>query len=628
LALASAPLVAAEPAALPKQGAALLKTDIMAVFAHPDDETGVAGALAWYARGKGGVVANVYCTRGEGGGNMVGTQWGAALGVLREAELRDALNTIGVRYCFFLDRLDWAYTESLAATFQNWGREETLGKLVRLVRTLRPEVIVTMNPAPRPGQHGHHQAAAVLATEAFSAAADARRFPEQLTKEGLTVWQPRKLYYGGDSGGVLVRIAMDRSLPDGRTPGQVAALAGSNHRSQGFGNFANAPWLRRPQTLTLVKSCVPVTGLEEDDLLRGLPIPDAAATPIAFVAPSNPPPLELTFVPRPAVAEYLRWVKAQRIEHVAAKFQADLPLVAGQANVLRLELANRESTPLRGEIALAAPAGWVVAPPRQAVRAAGQTNVSFQFQVTPPAGSHQDVDLTAILTLPGAARQAVARVHLVPRATVARVSTAPAIDGTDRGWETIPALRVNPTDLAEGKVTGEADSSAVFHLAHDRRRLFVDVIVKDDVVVSNIAPNDIKGHWRSDSVEICLDPVGGAEHTMGCYKLGIFPFDSTGAVRGARDADARQGLVEETAPRTRLASARTPDGYRVQAAIPFEEIGFVYRPGKTLGFNLIIYDGDKRDAAPGENINKSRIAWSPRPGVQGRPEDWGRLELK
>src|SRR6478672_8865700 len=88
------------------QGAGLLKTDIMGVFAHPDDETGMAATLAFYALGRTSIVANVYCTRGEGGGNMVGTQWGAALATLREAELRDCLRILGVRYCYFLDQLD------------------------------------------------------------------------------------------------------------------------------------------------------------------------------------------------------------------------------------------------------------------------------------------------------------------------------------------------------------------------------------------------------------------------------------------------------------------------------------------------------------------------------------------
>src|SRR5881398_2096627 len=133
--LAELGVAASEPSKA-KQGADLLKTDIMAVFTHPDDETGVAATLAYYAVGKTSVVANVYCTRGEGGGNMVGTQWGAALATLREAELRDCLATLGVRYCYFLDQLDWAYTESVTATFRKWGKEETLGRLVRLVRAL------------------------------------------------------------------------------------------------------------------------------------------------------------------------------------------------------------------------------------------------------------------------------------------------------------------------------------------------------------------------------------------------------------------------------------------------------------------------------------------------------------
>src|SRR5262249_20159727 len=152
-----------------------------------------------------------------------------------------------------------------------------------------------------------------------------------------------------------------------------------------------------------------------------------------------------------------------------------------------------------------------------------------------------------------------------------------------------------------GRIANEADSSAKFRVAHDGQRLFLDVKVKDDVVVTNLAPNDIKGHWRSDSVEICVDPVGDAEHTFGCFKLGIIPFDTSGVVRAARDADAKPGLVEETAGATRLRSYRTDDGYRIQAAIPFSELGLAYPQRKQIGFNLIIYDGDKTDAVLGEN---------------------------
>jgi LmbE family N-acetylglucosaminyl deacetylase len=233
----------------PQQGAALLKTEVLGVFAHPDDETGAAATLATYALGKGVPVATVYCTRGEGGGNMVGPQGGGALGILREAELRDCLRILGIRHCYFLEREDFAYTESLALTLEKWDHAKTLGRLVRLVRLLRPEVIVTMNPAPNPGQHGHHQAAGLLAIEAFEAAADPQRFSEQLTHEGLSVWQPRKLYYGGPAG-TGATIDVNQPLASGDTAAAVAGRALAQHRSQGFGALANSPWLRRPQSFT------------------------------------------------------------------------------------------------------------------------------------------------------------------------------------------------------------------------------------------------------------------------------------------------------------------------------------------------------------------------------------------
>ncbi len=624
--LAPEQLAEAQPASTPpKQGAEFLKTDILGVFAHPDDETGMAASLASYALGRRVVVANVYCTRGEGGGNMVGTQSGAALGELREAELRDCLAMLGVRYCYFLDQLDWAYTESVSATLRKWGKDSTLEKLVRLVRALQPEVIVTMNPAPSPGQHGHHQAAGVLATEAFTAAADPHRFPLQLSKEGLTVWQPRKLYFSGGSTGVLATIKVNEPLASGKTSAEIAAQALAFHRSQAFGNMANSTWLQRPQKFTLVKTFVPVPGAE-DDLLQGLPTTSPALTAIHFARPPAHGPLDLEFIPRPAVTHYRAWVKEQGIEHVAAQFRADLPLVAGEANNVQLQLANSGGVPVEGELNIEAPAGWVVEPTRQSTHVPAATVARLELRVTPPAGLRTDAELTGTFVANGRSFTATTRGHPLPRARVVRVAVPPDLDGTDRGWQSAVALPIAPTNLVQGKVADEADSSAVFRLAHDGHTLFLDVAVKDDILVTNIAPNDIKGHWRSDSIEICLDPIGGAEDTMGCYKLGIFPFDTAGVVRAARDADANQGPVEETAPKTRLNSRRTAEGYRIQAAIPFEEVGLA-RGQRRLGFNLIIYDGDKPNAALGENINKSRIAWAPRSGVMGRPEDWGRIDL-
>jgi LmbE family N-acetylglucosaminyl deacetylase len=612
----------------PKQGAELLKTDIMGVFAHPDDETGASATLAAYALGRGKVVANIYCTRGEGGGNSVGTQWGDSLGILREAELRDSLAILGVRYCYFLDRQDFFYTESVAATFSKWNKEATLERLVRLVRALRPEVIITMNPAPTPGQHGHHQAAGVLATEAFSAAADPARFPDQITKEGLTVWQARKLYYGGGGHGADAKISVADILPNGKTPAEIAGHAASNHRSQAFGNFSNSGRAPRPQTFTLVKSVVPFVD-SENDLLRGLPVAEGPLKPATPPRPTNAAtPLTIDFVPRPAIANYLRWTKEQRIEHVAAKLTADLSVVAGEENDIQFEVRSQSASPTEGIVRLSAPAGWRVSPGDIKFRTGPLETRTLHCRVIPPDSIQPDAEMIATTSVSQTPVTASVQLHIVPRMSVPVVDSAPTLDGSGAGWERIPAVYISPSNLVSGKVRDAADSSARFRLAHDQKTLFVSVDVSDDVVVSNIAPNDIRGHWRSDSVEICIDPAGGSENTLGCFKVGIFPFDSTGVVRAARDADANQGPIEETAPAMRVFSRRTPEGYLIQAAIPFREIGTQSIQNRRLGFNIIIYDGDKINAVLGENINKSRIAWAPRSGVQGRPEDWGRIDLQ
>ncbi len=604
----------------PLQGAALLKTDVLGVFAHPDDETGIAPLIADLAWRQGRTVAHVYCTRGEGGGNMVGTQYGPSLGLLREAELRACLVKIGVRFAYFLEREDFAYTESLRVTLEKWGHEETLRRLVRLVRLLRPEVIVTMNPAPTPGQHGNHQAAGWLATEAFDAAANAQRFPEQLTHEGLSVWQPRKLYFGGN-GQFMATLTTTNALTDGRIPARLAGEALANHRSQGFGNFGNSPWFVRPQRLQLVKSVVPFIA-EETDLFRGLPLPGAPTLVPRVFPPPNPEKREvLSFVARPAVENYQTFVRQQGIDHAAASFAPDLPVVAGSMNTVVLNTGTR--TKLEAP-RLLWPSGWK---PLRIETSRDKTQITAQFTV--PAEATGDHDLIAEGgSALGTVIQAKARLHVIPQITVPRSRVEPKLD-PDFAWpNTTPEIAISHTNLWEGKTRDAADSSAVVHLIRAGETLFIEVQVADDQVVSNIAPNDIKGHWRSDSVELCLDPHPGSEHTLGCYKLGLFPFDSAGHARGVRDADAKPGLIEETAPGTRLVSWKTPTGYTLRVAIPLRELG---RPAKfrgELGFNVLIYDGDKINAVPGENINKSRLAWAPRSGVQGRPDDWGRLILK
>jgi len=599
-------------------GAERLKVDLLGIFAHPDDETGVAATIARLALGSGRTVAHVYCTRGEGGGNMVGTQSGPALGLLREIELRDALRQLGVRQVHFLDKADFAYTESLSVTLERWGHEDTLGRMVRVIRALRPEVMVTMNPAPSPGQHGNHQAAGWLATEAFEAAADPGRFPDQVRIEGLSPWRPRKLFYAGGSGnlGLSLPVPLTSPLPDGRLPVAVAGEALSNHRSQAFGSIARSPWFRRTtnQWFTPVLSVLPVRP-SDADLFEGLPVEGACPPRWEGFPPTGmAEDPDLHVVPRPAVARFREFVRTHRIGHAVPTFQADLPVVAGRTTSLSLV---RNAALAREEIRLEVPPGWMARWARD--RQGGR------IDVTAPAGAREDASLVATV----AAHRATVRLHPVPWLRVPRVAAPPWNSrDDDPAWMALPVTAIGPELSWQGQADDASDCSAGFRVAHDGRHLWVEVRVRDNRVVSNIEPDDIKGHWRSDSIELCLDPAAGAEHTLGCWKAGIFPFDRTGRVRGARDADADPGPLERHSPGTRLLSWRTADGYAIRAAIPLAEAGLKGRRGTLAGFNVLVYDGDQADARPGENINRTRLAWSPRPGVQGRPEDWGRIELQ
>jgi LmbE family N-acetylglucosaminyl deacetylase len=183
------------------------KADILLVVAHPDDE-GAATAYLARAIDEGKRVAVVFGTRGSSGGNEVGTEQAPALGAIREIEARRALATLGVTNVWFLGGKDTA-SQDVLQSLANWDHGAALEQLVRLVRLTRPEVVLTFLPGTFIGEdHGDHQAAGVLATEAFDLAGDPTTFPSQVAVplrrlepylENLRPWQPKKIYYFPDA---------------------------------------------------------------------------------------------------------------------------------------------------------------------------------------------------------------------------------------------------------------------------------------------------------------------------------------------------------------------------------------------------------------------------------------------
>jgi LmbE family N-acetylglucosaminyl deacetylase len=170
---------------------------LMQVVAHPDDEDG--GMLTLESRGKGATVLLQTLNRGEGGQNKVGSNLFDVLGVLRTLELTAADRYYGVEQRF-TRVADFGFSKNADETFQKWqGHEIALGDLVRVIRTFRPDVLVARFSGTERDGHGHHQASSILAREAFRAAADPERFPDQI-KEGLQPWQGKKFYIGNVCG--------------------------------------------------------------------------------------------------------------------------------------------------------------------------------------------------------------------------------------------------------------------------------------------------------------------------------------------------------------------------------------------------------------------------------------------
>jgi LmbE family N-acetylglucosaminyl deacetylase len=252
---------------------------LMMVVAHPDDEDG--GLLTREARGKGVQTLLMTLTRGEGGQNKTGGTFSDGLGVLRTLELLASDKYYGVEQRF--SRVaDFGYSKTAEETFQKWGGHDVpLADLVRVIREFRPDVLVARFSGTENDGHGHHQASAILTKEAFRAAADPSRFPEQI-KEGLQPWQPKKVYIGNVCGfgattcpdeNYTVKLNTGEEDPVlGMSYVQFAVEGLKHQQSQGLGDI-KVPSGPRYAFYKLVDSVVPNPKDEkghEKDLFDGI----------------------------------------------------------------------------------------------------------------------------------------------------------------------------------------------------------------------------------------------------------------------------------------------------------------------------------------------------------------------
>ncbi len=206
---------------------------VLYVAAHPDDEN--TTLIAYLARGRNYRTAYLSLTRGDGGQNVLGPDFGEKLGVARTQELLAARRLDGGRQ-YFSRAMDFGFSKDYLETLRIWDKQEVLSDIVRVIREFRPDVVITRFSTVPGGTHGHHTASAVLALEAFKEAGDTNAFPDQL--DALTQWQPKRIMVnsrGGDSSVHLDTSGTDPVL--GISFGELAARSRAMHKTQGFDNF-------------------------------------------------------------------------------------------------------------------------------------------------------------------------------------------------------------------------------------------------------------------------------------------------------------------------------------------------------------------------------------------------------
>src|SRR4051812_20357069 len=243
----------------------------MHTTAHPDDENN--GLLVMLNRGQGFRTALATATRGNGGQNEIGPEIFEALGLLRTGELA-ALHRFDGAEQYFTRAVDFGYSFSIEETFDKWGRDEITADYVRLIRTIRPDVIITLPPTGNAGGQ-HHMASAVITRDAYKLAADPAKYPEQI-QQGLRPWQPMKLYHSAGFGfpgepaasGRVMRVnagVYDSLL--GKTYNEIGTEARSMHKCQGMGQLLSLPAPAAQSTYQLVETSIDGQGQKDETSL-------------------------------------------------------------------------------------------------------------------------------------------------------------------------------------------------------------------------------------------------------------------------------------------------------------------------------------------------------------------------
>ncbi len=374
------------------------KVDVLLVVGHPDDDILTAAYIAKLVELQHKRVAVVHATRGNAGGNAAGLEQASALADVREMEARRAIASYCDGNVWFLTGNDTPGMDVLRS-LETWGHGEALDEIVRLVRLTRPEVIMTHLPDYVVGEnHEDHQAAGVLATEAFDLSANPLAFPEQVEVprdhltvgnygEGLRPWQPKKIYYFSDTThfdffqGNGPEYSTSDISPARKIPySKVAAESWGFYKTQAdFTDVQLKEFTEMPVRLIFGKSLV--GGTKTGDVFEGI-----TEAPIPYVRPRGyelPPP-RLTLELGGPWSFYLAFWQAHNLEHLASLYSPEAQVPAGET--LWVPLLIRNDTDFTKQITLhsSVPAGWFQRPDTALYTVGPHDSYGIQLTLTAP----------------------------------------------------------------------------------------------------------------------------------------------------------------------------------------------------------------------------------------------------
>jgi LmbE family N-acetylglucosaminyl deacetylase len=349
------------------------KVDILIVVGHPDDDTEVTPYIAKVIEEQHKKVAVVYGTRGNSGGNAAGSEQSKALADIREMEARHSLATYGITNAWFLHGSDTPGGDVLHS-LEAWGHGKSLEEVVRLVRITRPEVIFTWMPNYVVGEnHDDHQAAGVLATEAFDLAGNPVAFPEQVEAprnrlginnygEGLRPWQPKKIYYFTDATHFdflkgngpeypTSDISPSRKIPYSRVAEE--AWSGYYKTQNDFTDAQLQEYTHMPVRLIFGKSLV--GGTKTGDVFEGI-----SSNPIAYVRPHGyeVPASGLSLELGGPWAFYHDFWRAHSIEQIGSLYAPEAQVTPGESLWIPLIIRNDTNTQVQITLHSMLPQGW------------------------------------------------------------------------------------------------------------------------------------------------------------------------------------------------------------------------------------------------------------------------------